>query len=71
MPGWTTRLAQVVLLPLVSSWLYSSGTNIRSAVRDFKGSRQVLTMENDTYGILDCDWATVRNVNWTSTIFAD
>ena len=31
MPGWTTRLAQVVLLPLVSSWLYSTGGEIRSA----------------------------------------
>jgi hypothetical protein len=24
---------------------------------------------NDTYGILDCDWQTVRNSTWTSSIF--
>ena len=29
------------------------------------------TFRNDTYGILDCDWETVRNRNWTKTIFAD
>lgn len=27
------------------------------------------TLQNDTYGILDCDWTTIRNVNWTRTIF--
>ena len=27
------------------------------------------TSKNDTYGILDCDWATVRNVSWTKDIF--
>jgi hypothetical protein len=26
---------------------------------------------NETYGILDCDWATIRNVNWTKTVFPD
>ena len=25
---------------------------------------------NDTYGILECDWTTVRNAKWTATIFA-
>ena len=25
---------------------------------------------NDTYGILECDWTTVRNTNWTASIFA-
>jgi len=24
---------------------------------------------NDTYGILECDWTTVRNENWTAAIF--
>jgi hypothetical protein len=35
------------------------------------GSKHFETFENDTYGILDCDWATVRNVNWTKTVFPD
>jgi len=38
--------------------------------KHFKGSRQFQMLENDTFGILDCDWATVRNVNWTNAIFA-
>jgi len=25
---------------------------------------------NDTYGLLECDWITVRNANWTARIFA-
>jgi hypothetical protein len=25
---------------------------------------------NNTYGILECDWTTVRNTNWTASIFA-
>jgi hypothetical protein len=35
------------------------------------GSNHFEKFENDTYGILDCDWATVRNVNWTKSIFPD
>ena len=35
------------------------------------GSKRFDTLENDTYGILDCDWVTVRNVNWTKSIFPD
>jgi hypothetical protein len=27
------------------------------------------TFRNDTYGMLDCDWETVRNRNWSKTIF--
>jgi hypothetical protein len=27
------------------------------------------TFSNDTYGILDCDWETVRNWTWTRSIF--
>ena len=38
--------------------------------KHFKGSSQFQMLENDTFGILDCDWATVRDVNWTNTIFA-
>jgi len=33
------------------------------------GSNHFEKFENDTYGILDCDWATVRNMNWTKRIF--
>ncbi len=29
------------------------------------------TFINDTYGILDYDWVTVRNANWTKTVFLD
>lgn len=39
--------------------------------KHFKDSIQFQTLENDTYGILDCDWVTVRNVNWTKSIFPD
>ena len=42
-----------------------------SFLTNSKGSKRVETFENDTFGILDCDWATVRNVNWTKSIFAD
>ena len=27
------------------------------------------TLSNDTYGILECDWETVRNWTWTRSIF--
>ena len=37
--------------------------------KHFKDLKQFRTLENDTFGILDCDWATVRDVNWTKTIF--
>ena len=36
-----------------------------------KGSKHFETFENDTFGILDCDWVTVRDVNWTKSIFPD
>jgi hypothetical protein len=39
--------------------------------KHFKGSRQFQTLENDTFGILDCDWTTIRNVHWTNSIFQD
>jgi len=29
------------------------------------------TFFNETYGILDCDWTTIRNVHWTNAIFQD
>ena len=39
--------------------------------KHFKGSIQFQTLENDTFGILHCDWATIRNENWTKSIFQD
>ncbi len=29
------------------------------------------TPANDTYGLFDCDWATVRDAAWTKTVFPD
>lgn len=29
------------------------------------------TQTTDTYGLLDCDWVTVRDANWTRTIFRE
>jgi hypothetical protein len=29
------------------------------------------TFGNDTYGLLDCDWATIRDEAWTRTVFPD
>jgi hypothetical protein len=36
-----------------------------------KDSKHFEKFENDTFGLLNCDWVTVRNVNWTKSIFPD
>jgi hypothetical protein len=42
-----------------------------SFLTNAKGSKHFQASENDIFGILDCDWVTVRNANWTKNIFPD
>ena len=45
--------------------------HVPSFHKHWTNSKYFETFENDTFGILDCDWATVRDVNWTKSIFPD
>ena len=46
--------------------------NMHSAYWALNGCSQRFETEmTDTYGLLDCDWATVRDANWTHMIFRD
>lgn len=53
-------------------WLMAYIADMHYAYWPLNGCAQPFeTLSNDTYGILDCDWLTVRNVNWTKTIFPE
>lgn len=53
-------------------WLMTYIRDMHYAYWPLNGcSKPFETFRNDTYGILDCDWVTVRNVNWTKTVFPD
>jgi hypothetical protein len=53
-------------------WLMTYIRDMHYAYWPLNGcSKPFETFRNDTYGILDCDWVTVHNVNWTKTVFPD
>jgi hypothetical protein len=51
-------------------WLLTYIADMHYAYWPLNGcSKPFETFRNDTYGILDCDWETVRNRTWTRSIF--
>jgi len=72
-PVWVGEFGTVVGDTSVAwGWLMSHIRDMHYAYWPLNGCAQRFeTFSNDTYGILDCDWVTVRNVNWTRTIFPD
>jgi hypothetical protein len=51
-------------------WLMAYIADMHYAYWPLNGcSKPFETFRNDTYGILDCDWETVRNWTWTRSIF--
>jgi hypothetical protein len=72
-PVWVGEFGTVVGDTSVAwNWLMTYIRDMHYAYWPLNGCAQRFeTFKNDTYGILDCDWVTVRNVNWTKTIFPD
>jgi hypothetical protein len=72
-PVWVGEFGTVVGDTSVEwDWLMTYIADMHYAYWPLNGCAQRFrTFMNDTYGILDCDWATIRNVNWTKTIFPD
>jgi hypothetical protein len=51
-------------------WLMTYIRDMHYAYWPLNGCAQRFeTFRNDTYGILECDWVTVRDVNWTKALF--
>jgi hypothetical protein len=51
-------------------WLMTYIADMHYAYWPLNGCGQRFeTLSNDTYGILECDWETVRNWTWTRSIF--
>ena len=72
-PVWVGEFGTVVGdTSLAWNWLTTYIRDMHYAYWPLNGCAQPFDkFINDTYGILDCDWVTVRNVNWTKTIFPD
>jgi hypothetical protein len=72
-PVWVGEFGTVVGDTSVSwGWLMTYIRDMHYAYWTLNGCTQRFdTFFNETYGILHCDWVTVRNVNWTKTIFPD
>ena len=72
-PVWVGEFGTVVGDTSVAwGWLMAYIRDMHYAYWPLNGCAQrFTTFRNDTYGILDCDWVTVRNVNWTKSIFPD
>ena len=70
-PVWVGEFGAVIGDTSVAwGWLLTYVADMHYAYWPLNGcARQFARFQNDTYGLLDCDWATVRNVNWTRTIF--
>jgi len=71
-PVWVGEFGAVVGDTSVAwGWLMTYIRDMHYAYWPLNGcAKPFETFRNDTYGILDCDWVTVRNVNWTKTIFS-
>ena len=72
-PVWVGEFGTVVGDTSVAwDWLMAYIRDMHYAYWPLNGCAQRFkAFRNDTYGILDCDWVTVRNVNWTKSIFPD
>jgi hypothetical protein len=70
-PVWVGEFGTVVGDTSVEwGWLMTYIKDMHYAYWPLNGCAQPFeTLRNDTYGILDCDWATIRNASWTKTIF--
>lgn len=70
-PVWVGEFGTVVGDTSVAwGWLMFYVRDMHYSYWPLNGCKQPFgTLKNDTYGILDCDWVTVRDVNWTKTIF--
>jgi len=70
-PVWVGEFGTVVGDTSVAwGWLMTYIADMHYSYWPLNGCAQRFeTSKNDTYGILDCDWATVRNVTWTKDIF--
>jgi hypothetical protein len=70
-PVWVGEFGTVVGDTSVEwGWLMTYIKDMHYAYWPLNGcATRFETFRNDTYGILDCDWATVRNASWTKTIF--
>jgi U3 small nucleolar RNA-associated protein 7 len=70
-PVWVGEFGTVVGDTSVAwGWLMTYIADMHYAYWPLNGcAKPFETFRNDTYGILDCDWETVRNRNWSKTIF--
>jgi hypothetical protein len=70
-PVWVGEFGTVVGDTSVTwGWLMVYVRDMHYSYWPLNGCKQPFdTLKNDTYGILECDWVTVRDVNWTKTIF--
>jgi len=70
-PVWVGEFGTVVGDTSVAwGWLMTYIADMHYAYWPLNGcAYPFASFHNDTYGLLDCDWATIRNVNWTRTIF--
>jgi hypothetical protein len=70
-PVWVGEFGTVVGDSSVAwGWLMTYIADMHYAYWQLNGcAYPFASLRNDTYGLLDCDWATIRNVNWTRTIF--
>lgn len=70
-PVWVGEFGTVVGDTSVAwAWLMDYIRDMHYSYWPLNGCAQRFeTSKNDTYGILDCDWVTVRNVTWTKGIF--
>jgi Cellulase (glycosyl hydrolase family 5) len=72
-PVWVGEFGTVVGdTSLAWGWLMTYIRDMHYAYWTLNGCTQRFgTFFNETYGILDCDWTTIRNVHWTNAIFQD
>jgi hypothetical protein len=72
-PVWVGEFGTVVGDTSVSwGWLMTYIRDMHYAYWTLNGCVQRFeTFLNESYGILDCDWTTIRNVHWTNAIFQD
>lgn len=73
-PVWVGEFgAKVGDTSVAWGWLLTYVTRMHYAYWPLNGCAQRLekmeSLHVDTYGILECDWVTVRNPNWTASVF--
>lgn len=70
-PVWVGEFGAVVGDTSVAwGWLLTYLADMHYAYWPLNGCAQRFkTLQNDTFGILECDWVTVRNASWTARVF--